>query len=129
MRIAARWTAAAVALAACGAVTATTPARAEATRPAGTLSGTWDLTWSTRKGEVQRGYLVIRQTGARLVAEVHGQGQLRAAGTSDGDAFTLKGRKLGTPFTIDGRLHDARLLGSVKVLSVNRRFVGVRRAE
>jgi hypothetical protein len=112
------------------------PAAAQAVRPGGEsartaepFTGVWDLTWRTRKGEVQKGYLVLRQSGSGLTGEVHGQGSLKAAGVADDSAFTLRGRRMGTPFTISGRLERGRLLGSVRVLSVERPFVGARRPE
>jgi hypothetical protein len=103
------------------------PPPAHAAPAAEPFTGTWDLTWRTRKGEVQRGYLVLRQTGARLSGEVHGQGSLKAVGTVDGDTFALHGRRMGAPFRISGRLRSGRLVGSVKVLSVDRPFMGARR--
>ena len=48
-------------------------------------------------------------------------------GTAEGAAFAVHGRRMGAPFTISGRLEDGRLHGSVRVLSVDRRFVGARR--
>ena len=97
--------------------------------PTESFAGTWDLTWRKRQGgESRSGHLVIRQTGRRLTAEVHGQGSLRAAGEAEGPVFSLRGRRMGVPFTIGGRLQEGRLVGSVKVLTVDRRFVGVRRS-
>ena len=102
-------------------------APASAQSPHAPLAGTWDLFWQTRQGRIQKGWLVIRQSGSRVTAEIHGRGHLRANGTADGDAFAVHGRRMDAPFTISGRLHEDRLLGSVKVLSVDRRFEGVRR--
>ena len=92
------------------------------------LAGTWDLFWPTRDGgTTQQGWLVIEQAGTRLTVQIHGKGNLRAAGTAEGDAFRVQGRRMGAPFTISGRLDQGRLRGSVKVLTVDRRFEGVRR--
>lgn len=126
MRIAA-WTAALALAAGPLSIEPAAPALAQSVRAAEPFTGTWDLTWRTRKGEVQRGYLVLKQTGPRLLGEVHGDGSLKATGTVDGQSFALRGRKMGAPFTIAGRLEGDRLVGSVKVLSVDRAFVGARR--
>ena len=117
------------ALAAAAALTAApqAPVAQTAAEPA-SFAGTWDLFWRTRQGGTQQqGYLVVTQDGSRLAAQVHGKGSLKAMGTAEGRVFALHGRKMGAPFTIGGRLEDDRLHGSVKVLSVERRFVGVRR--
>jgi len=101
------------------------PAVAQAPEP---FDGTWDLFWATRDGGTkQEGWLVIDQTGPQVAVQIHGKGNLRASGTAEGDGFRVQGRKMGAPFTISGRLVSGRLRGSVKVLTVDRRFEGVRR--
>ena len=91
------------------------------------FAGTWDLTWQTRRGPSKSGWLVIRQEGERLTAEIHGKGNVRASGTAQGDAFVLRGSKMGAPYTISGRLEGDQLVGSLRVLSVEKKFVGDRR--
>ena len=91
------------------------------------FDGSWDLFWKTRQGVKQEGWLVLDQTGRRVVAQIYGKGSLRAAGEVRGSTFAVRGRKMGAPFTISARLEDGRLSGSVKVLSVDRPFTGVRR--
>jgi hypothetical protein len=71
--------------------------------------------------------MVIEQNGSALTAQIHGQGSVKAAGVADGAAFSLRGRRMGTPYRIGGRLEDGKLVGSLKVLSVDKRFTGVRR--
>ena len=94
------------------------------------MSGTWDLFWPTRDGRTeQQGWLVVEQTGPRVLVQVHGKGSLRASGTAQENSFEVRGRKMGAPFTIQARVRGERLTGSVKVLSVTRRFEGVRRRE
>lgn len=89
-------------------------------------AGTWDLFWKTGKGTSQSGYLVIRQTGTALAADVHGRGELKAAGTLTGNEVVLTGRKIA-PFEIRAVVSGDTLAGALKVLSVERQFTGVRR--
>jgi hypothetical protein len=91
------------------------------------MAGTWDLIWQTRHGPERKGYLVVRQFGARLEAEIHGQGQVKAKGAMAGNVFTLRGSRMMVPYVISGRVDDGRLTGSLKILSVERRFIGARR--
>ncbi len=71
--------------------------------------------------------MVIEQRGSALTAQIHGQGSVKAAGAVDGAAFNLRGRRMGTPYVIAGRLEGGKLTGSLKVLTVERRFTGIRR--
>ena len=91
------------------------------------FAGVWDLTWATRKGPERKGWLVVRQAGNRLEAEIHGRGQVKAKGEAAGQAFTLRGSRLAVPYTISGRIDGDRMQGKLKVLSVERGFTGARR--
>lgn len=91
------------------------------------VDGTWDLTWQTRHGPQQRGYLVLSRRGAVLEGEIHGQGSVRARGSISGAGFVLRGSRMLVPYTIEGRVRGERMEGSLKMLSVNRRFTGTRR--
>ena len=96
--------------------------------PAARFEGTWDLTWQTRRGPQQRGYLVLTRSGAALTGEIHGPTRsVRAAGTASGSRFELRGRRMLTPYRIEVQVTADRMAGSLKVLSVERRFTGVRR--
>jgi hypothetical protein len=90
-------------------------------------AGTWDLVWQTRNGPSKKGWLVIRQTGNQLRAEIHGQGQVKAKGIITGADFTLRGSRFAVPYTISGRVAGERIEGSLRVLSVRRIFTGTRR--
>lgn len=92
-----------------------------------TIAGTWDLFWPTKNGTRQKGHLVLTQNGNRLRGEIHGRGEISARGTVDGRSFTLRGSRMMVPYTIAGRWQGDRLQGSIRTLSVNRRFTGVRR--
>ena len=99
-----------------------------AAQPAGReMAGTWDLIWQTRHGPEQKGYLVVRQSGTRLEAEIHGQGSVKAKGTLAGRQFALRGSRLAIPYLIAGTVEGNRLAGSLRILSVERRFTGLRR--
>jgi pimeloyl-ACP methyl ester carboxylesterase len=104
-----------------------TPA-APAADAAASMQGTWDLEFHTRRGLSPGGWLVIRQSGGRLDADLHGRGSIRASGTLEGDRFTLAGSRLFAPYTLTGTIDGDRIEGVLKVLSVERRFTGRRRA-
>lgn len=70
---------------------------------------------------------MIVRNGRELRAEIHGQGSVRARGTAMGPAFSLRGSRMAVPYRIEGRWQGDRLEGSLKVLSVERRFTGTRR--
>jgi hypothetical protein len=91
------------------------------------IAGTWDLTWQTRHGPSRSGWLAVTQQGSRIAAEIHGQGAVRAKGEVAGNAFVLHGSRFAIPYTIGGRLEGANLKGSLKILSIDRAFVGTRR--
>lgn len=118
------WRAAALALP----LTALPIAAGPAQGPAVRFDGTWDLTWQTRRGPQQRGYLVLTRSGAALSGEIHGRGTVRATGSTDGSRFVLRGSRMMVPYRIEGQVSGDRMEGALKALSVERRFTGVRRA-
>jgi hypothetical protein len=102
-------------------------AAATAQPSAARFEGTWDLIWQTRRGPQQRGYLVLTRSGAALSGEIHGRGNVRATGSTSGSSFVLRGSRMSTPYRIEGRVTGDRMEGALKVLSVDRRFTGLRR--
>jgi hypothetical protein len=98
-----------------------------ANSPPSRVDGTWDLTWQTRKGPSQSGYLVIRQNGSKLSAEIHGKGAIRASGSASGRSFSLFGTKMLVRYEISGTWTADDMTGELKVLSVERHFTGKRR--
>jgi pimeloyl-ACP methyl ester carboxylesterase len=102
------------------------PAAPAKQKPA-SLEGNWDLFWQTRKGSSPGGYLVIRQSGTSLEADLHGKGSIRASGSVEGNAFTLNGSRLFVPYVLSGTLRGDAIEGVLKVMSVERHFVGRRR--
>jgi hypothetical protein len=111
------------AAAALGLATLAFAARAQAPR----FDGIWDLIWQTRSGPRQRGYLVLHQGGNALSGEIHGQGSITASGTIGGSAFVLRGSRMLVPYRIEGNVRGDRMEGALKVMSVDRRFTGIRR--
>jgi hypothetical protein len=103
------------------------PAAAPAQAPAASAAGTWDLVWQTRKGPTRSGWLVVAQRGSDVRAQIHGRGAVKASGTISGSALTLKGSRLAVPYVIAARVDGDRMEGSLKMLSVERRFTGYRR--
>jgi hypothetical protein len=106
---------------------AAAPAPASQYQPPAAMAGTWDLTWQTRRGPRREGYFVIRQDGERVEAEIHGRGAVKARGTVNGSAFALRGSRMAVPYRIDGRVSGAHLEGTIRILTVERRFTGTRR--
>ncbi|HEX8672481.1 MAG TPA: alpha/beta hydrolase, partial [Longimicrobium sp.] len=90
------------------------------------VQGTWDLYWQTARGPSQSGYLVIAQRGDSLAAEIHGSGELQASGAINGREVLLTGRRI-VPFEIRAHVAGDTLRGSLKVLTTERRFTGIRR--
>ena len=115
-----RW----IAITAC---TAALAASAAAQAPAPRFEGIWDLTWQTRHGPQRRGYFVLRRQGTALHAELHGQGSVSAEGNVNGNAFVLRGSRMLVPYRIEGTINGDRMEGAFKMMSVDRRFTGVRR--
>jgi len=113
--------------AALAAVASAAGAAAGQVSPAG-IQGTWDLIWQMRHGPERNGYLVLHFQGPELVGEIHGRGAVTARGSLSGTRFHLSGSRMLVPYTIDGRITGDRITGSLRMLSVDRRFQGVRRA-
>lgn len=90
------------------------------------VQGTWDLYWQTARGSSQNGFLVITQVREELVAEVHGSGELKASGRIVGREVFLTGRRI-VPFEIRAQAAGDTLRGTLKVLTTERHFTGVRR--
>ena len=101
---------------------------AAAAQPAGApIEGTWDLSWMTKRGPRQSGYLVIARTGDDLRVEMHGRGKVRARGRATGSTFVVRGTRLAVPYRIEGRWQGDRMDGAFKVLSTSLRFTAARR--
>jgi hypothetical protein len=91
------------------------------------IAGVWDLTWETRRGPERNGQLAIVQEGERLRAEIRGRGAVKAKGKASGSRFELRGSRMMVPYIIAGTVSGDRMTGSFKVMSVEKRFSGVRR--
>jgi hypothetical protein len=113
-----------VALLAASALPAAQPAPAPAASP---IEGTWDLTWQTRHGPRQSGWLVLRVTGNQVVGEMHGRGSVTARGSMTENGFILRGTRMLVPYTVEGRITGARMDGRFRAMSVERRFTATRR--
>jgi hypothetical protein len=94
---------------------------------AAAIEETWDLTWQTRHGPRQSGWLVLRVTGSQVVGEIHGRGSVTARGSVAGSGFTLRGTRMLVPYTVEGRVTGTRMEGRFRAMSVERRFTGTRR--
>jgi hypothetical protein len=103
------------------------PRAAAATRGPQQMAGTWDVTWLNSSGEARKGQIVISQRGSQLSARIVSQGNVTATGSIAGSSFTLRGTRLGVPFTVTGRVDGRRMSGALTALLIERRFVGTRR--
>jgi len=100
---------------------------AQAPAPPPRFDGIWDLTWQTRRGPRQSGYIVLRQRGPVLTAELHGQGSVNAAGETSGSRFVLRGSRMLVPYRIEGSIAGDRMEGALKIMTLDKRFTGARR--
>ena len=111
-------------VAAFGLAVSAVPAPAQA---ADSISGTWDLYWQTRRGPRKSGWMVFRQNGSELRAELHGKGQVNVRGTVSGNSFSLRGTRMLVSYRIEGSWQGDRLQGAFRVVGVNKPFTGIRR--
>jgi len=100
--------------------------QADTTAPTADVAGRWTMFWTTATGPRESGYLVLRQNGARVDAELHGQGSLQAEGSVRGELLVLAGRRMLVPFELRAAARADTLTGVLRVLSVRRAFTAVR---
>ncbi|MFL5541863.1 MAG: alpha/beta fold hydrolase [Longimicrobiaceae bacterium] len=100
---------------------------ADSTGPLADVAGRWAMFWITANGPRESGWLVIRQEGARVTAELHGQGSIEAEGTIRGSLLVLSGRRMLVPFELRAAARGDTLTGVLRVLSLRRPFTAVRR--
>jgi len=91
------------------------------------IAGVWDLFWQSRTGPRQSGYLVFRQSGNQLIAEMHGKGMVKVRGSTSGNSFQLTGTRMMVKYRVNGTWADDRMEGSFKVLSKELKFTAKRR--
>jgi hypothetical protein len=108
---------------------APTASQAEARTPRGPqqIAGTWDAAWQNSRGETRKGLIVLQQRGADLSARIESHGNVTATGTLHGSAFTLRGTRMGVPFTIEGRVQGKKMSGVLTAILTERRFTATRR--
>ena len=108
--------------------TASTRSSARPHKQAPSIAGTWDLTWQTRRGPRQEGFIVVSQNGSQIEAEIHGRGAVNARGSVAGNSFSLQGSRMAVPYRITGHFNGDRMTGTLSILSVVRTFEGRKRA-
>ena len=91
------------------------------------IGGTWVATWRNSRGEARKGLIVIDQRGSQLSARIESHGNVTATGTLQGTSFTLRGSRMGVPFTITGRVQGKKMSGTLNAILVERQFTAVRR--
>ena len=104
-------------------------AEAEARAPRGPLQigGTWVAVWQNSSGETRKGLIVVDQRGTRLSARIESHGNVTATGSIAGSTFTLRGTRLGIPFTITGRVQGKKMSGMLTAILLERHFTATRR--
>ena len=91
------------------------------------IGGTWVANWQNSRGETRKGLIVIDQRGSQLSARIESHGNVTATGTLQGSAFTLRGSRMGVPFTVTGRVQGKRMSGLLSAILTERRFTATRR--
>ncbi|HZG09545.1 MAG TPA: hypothetical protein VEZ70_11260 [Allosphingosinicella sp.] len=91
------------------------------------VGGTWDATWQNSRGAPKKGLIVIEQRGAQLSARIESHGNVTATGTLEGQYFTLRGNRMGVPFTITGRVQGKKMSGALNAILVERPFTATKR--
>jgi hypothetical protein len=102
-------------------------AEARAQRGPQQVGGTWDATWQNSRGAPKKGLIVIEQRGAQLSARIESHGNVTATGTLEGQYFTLRGNRMGVPFTITGRVQGKKMSGALNAILVERPFSATKR--
>jgi hypothetical protein len=110
-----------------GAPLLTAEAAAQARRGPQQIGGTWVATWRNSHGEARKGLIVVEQHGSQLSARIESHGNVTATGSIAGSGFTLRGTRLGVPFTIVGRIEGKKMSGTLTAIFVERHFTAVRR--
>jgi Tfp pilus assembly protein FimT len=102
-------------------------AEARARRGPQQIAGTWEAAWRNSSGETRKGLIVVQQRGTQLSARIESHGNVTATGSIAGSTFTLRGTRLGIPFTITGRLKGKTMSGMLTAILVERHFTATRR--
>ena len=102
-------------------------AHARAPRGPQQIGGTWVANWQNSRGETRKGLIVIDQRGSQLSARIESHGNVTATGTLQGSNFTLRGSRMGVPFTVSGRVQGKKMSGLLSAILTERRFTAVRR--
>ena len=110
-----------------GAPLASGEAAARAPRGPMQIAGTWDAAWRNSSGEIRRGLIVVEQRGAQLSARIESHGNVTATGSIAGSTFTLRGTRLGVPFTVAGRVQGRKMAGTLTAFLIERHFTATRR--
>jgi hypothetical protein len=100
---------------------------AAAAPPPASVAGVWDLQWRNAHGATRGGWLLLRQHGRQVEAELHGRHDVNAAGTVEGGRIELRGSRLLIPYKIVARVEGDRIEGAVSAPGFDRRFTGMRR--
>lgn len=102
-------------------------APAQAARGPQQVAGVWEASWENSRGDARKGLIVIEQSGTALSARIESHGNVTATGTLAGESFTLRGSRLGVPFTISGRVKGRKMAGMLTAILIERRFTATRR--
>jgi hypothetical protein len=95
--------------------------------PPASVAGIWDLQWKNAHGASRTAWLLLRQHGQRIEADLHGRHEVTTAGSITGDRFELHGSRFLIPYRIVARVAGERIEGAVSAPNFERHFVGIRR--
>ena len=95
--------------------------------PPASVGGVWDLEWKNAHGATRSAWLLLRQQGRHVEAELHGRHNVNASGSVEGGRIDLTGSRLLIPYRIVARVAGERIEGAVNAPGFNRRFTGQRR--
>jgi len=95
--------------------------------PPAAVGGVWDLQWKNAHGATRNAWLLLRQQGRHVEAELHGRHNVNASGSVEGGRIDLAGSRLLIPYRIVARVAGDRIEGAVTAPGFDRRFVGQRR--
>jgi hypothetical protein len=92
------------------------------------LSGVWAMSMEKRRGGAQEWTLTLRQEGERLEGFIRSEGgDLAVSGTVRGRAVELSAERMGVTVEFPAAFDGERLAGTMRALTVERRWTARRK--
>ena len=106
------------------------PRESQAPRPPGSkidVAGRWEMSIKKRSGQTQTWTLTLEQNDEALTGVITSEGgDLPVSGTIKGQAVTLSAKRYGVTVEFPGTVEGDTMMGTMRVLSVNRQWVAKR---